>query len=151
MYLVQYDLARCCFLSYTEGPVSDAEWDYSLRSLERVLQEARQRDIAAANLVLIGPNADRPNATRRKALAELRNQRGDVRSLGAFVSASLLLRGFLRTLDWIVPKHPREENFIASNFADAVAWLEQKRGEKLAVFWSLYRGLEASHPMRRIS
>lgn len=143
MYLTAYDPNGCILLCYVDGSSPEEEWEDAFATTKRLDQDAAQRGSDSLMIMLIKPGAERPNATRRRRMAEARTRRKARRHLAVFISDSLLLRGFLKTLDWISPRPANEENGIVATFAEAVAWSEEKRGRPLPELWSLYQELQS--------
>ena len=150
MYCSVYQPSQTTLLCLSEGTLSDADWQRIYNDVVRLLQDSKQaqRDML---MVAIAHNTERPNATWRRKLAELRNQNQQIpRILSVIVTPSLLLRGIITAMNWIVPAKPTEQTIAADNFEEAHAWLRQKTQDPLDYLIEMHQQCLAMLPKRAL-
>lgn len=146
MIQTYYDPATITLAIWMGPGVSpDSDWEKVIQHLRRMDEEAVQRNTAWLIIGQVASGSERPNATWRKRFAEERLAWKAKKRCSALVTDSLLFRGLLTTLNWIVPQ-PKEEDFRTfPTLPEALQWAETARNVKLTTIREiLARGITAS-------
>jgi hypothetical protein len=130
MYVACYDQMTACLLFIIEGKTSDADYAEMISALEKQNRDAKQKNIPLITFWLLS-ELERPNATWRAKLAQVRRNRGDHEAYIAIVSKSNLLRGMLRTINWLVPAPPSLYIDAFTTFEDSIRGVEAKLGRRV--------------------
>ena len=129
-----------CVWVFTGPHNSDADFEQYLASIRRLDEACRGRELPAGILVA-DPGNPPPNATWRRRIADETRSLA-TRPLFAMVTTSLVLRGVVTAINWIRP--PPYEFATFERFDDALAWVEARRGRKLAIGQRLLAEARAS-------
>jgi hypothetical protein len=125
-----WDLPEALCVWVFSGPVnSDADFERYLASIKRLDESCKGREFPAGILVSDAGNPP-PNAAWRRRIAE-ETRRFTSRPLFALVSTSVIVRGVVTAINWIRP--PSYDFASFDTFDAAVAWVESRRGRKVAI------------------
>ncbi|UJR79131.1 hypothetical protein [Sandaracinus amylolyticus] len=128
MYVHAHDPVRGLAVWYF-GEMSDEDWAQHFAHLDELATWSRTIGKRAACVVILG-RFELPDAKRRAALAERTEQPG-YDPYVAFVAPNAAALGALTVMRWLQKKPQYESGFVSSP-DEARAWLEQRRGERLA-------------------
>ncbi len=130
MYYCEYNLARSLGVWIFQGnAISPSEWDAHFADIRTLIAGHKTRTTRPAVLLLMLGGTDRPDALKRQELSALTSASGYNPYL-ALVSRNPLVRGAFSALRWL-QKTPNYEGDVFAETAQALSWLETKRGEKL--------------------
>lgn len=134
MFTSAYDLAHGAAVWLLSGDHNtDEDYESYLRSVHRLLDKVQGRDKPAAILVVDAGNPP-PSATWRKRIAEETEGIGEG-ALYAIVSPSRVVRSTVTAINWFRPAPYEVKTF--AHFEDAVAWIEERRGQRVPAFRQL--------------
>lgn len=134
MFTSAFDLAHgAAVWLFTGSHNSDEDFERYLTTIRRMADRVEGRDAPAAIQVVDGGNPP-PGAKWRKRIAEETENLG-AGALFALVSPSPLVRGVVTAINWF--RTPPYEVRTFSQFADAVAWIEERRGRRIPAFQQL--------------
>lgn len=147
MYISIYNSAHTTTLSLMSGKLSEAEWQTIYDNLVRQTEDAIRTRQDFIFVSIAHPDAERPNATWRRKLAELRNKSEQpLRGYSVIVTSSLLLRGVITTINWIVPAKPGGKITVVETFEEALAWLQKETNKPLDYLIEMHRSCLAQLP-----
>jgi hypothetical protein len=143
MYFSVYDSDQTTLVSITSGKLSDEEWQEFYEDIMRLVDECKRAGKEFILVAIAGPDTERPNASWRRKLAEIRHHSNDAvhRSLTALVTSSLLLRGVITALNWIVPKRSKDKIMSVNSFEEAHKWLSKETQRPLAYLPDMYKAV----------
>jgi hypothetical protein len=128
---------------------SDAFFEEVLAQSNLVRDEAKRRKQTVLTIAYLAKDFPRPNATWRKRFADAAST-GEVDSLAAIVTQSTIVRGLLKTMQWLAPSTPRYQQQVFANCDEAILWLEESRKERLLAMRSFYEELLSKHPEAKL-
>jgi hypothetical protein len=132
MIQLDYDApGRCLFIRLLSSPSSEKEWEQGLAGLLELDTEAHRQGKDGILFVVIESGAERPNATWRRRLAEQRKKYQAKARLLVMITDSLLFRGMLTAIDWLVPSPPEEKTIVTASLEDGIAQAETWRREEI--------------------
>lgn len=129
--------ARCLVIRVLSGPKTEQDWALGLASFLLLDDEAHRQNKDGIAFIVVEPNAERPNSTWRRKLAEQRKQYKAKDRWLILVTDSLLFRGVLRAVNWLAPPAINERNFVTASIQEGVAQAEAWRGEAIPVLRGL--------------
>lgn len=128
MYVARWDWKLGVAIWWFEGTVTNAEWEETFGHRRDLCDHSAAMPFRPA--VLLYNQSDRPNAVRRKQLAEIaENPRYN--PYIAFVSKSQQVRGAQLAMRWAGKTRPSYDKELFNTVAPALDWLEQQRGVAL--------------------
>jgi len=127
MYLsrAEWDLGVAVW--WSTGVVSDEDWEHAFEDMRQLAIHSPR--LAFRPAVLMYLDTDRPNAVRRKQLAELADH-PKYNPYIACVTTDPQLRGVQVAMRW-AGAHPGYEKELFDTVEQGLSWLEQKRGGRL--------------------
>ncbi|WP_394841833.1 hypothetical protein LZC95_32745 [Pendulispora brunnea] len=128
MYIARWDWQIGIAVWWFEGISTDAEWEETFGHRRDLCVHSPSMPFRPA--VLLYLDCDRPNALRRKQLADL-SDHPNYNPYIACVAKTEELRGAQLALRW-AGSHPNYDKEIFRDVEPALAWLEMKRGTHLA-------------------
>jgi hypothetical protein len=140
MYTSVYEPSHTTLLAVPMGKLTDSEWQTLYEDLHLSAKDSDRKQTDGLVIFITQPNTERPNATWRRRLAELRKLGySPPRARLALVTSSILLRGLFTTLNWIVPMPAYEKMLAVETFEEACAWLVQETGRPLDYLASMHK------------
>jgi spore coat protein CotF len=132
MYFSVYQPSQTTLLTLSGGKFAEADWQQLYEDVLCLMKNSRQAQKTMIMIAIAQNDTERPNATWRRRLAELRNQGQQIPSvLTVMVTQSLLLRGVITAMNWIVPARSNEQTTAVNSFEEAHIWLRQKTQDSL--------------------
>jgi hypothetical protein len=149
MYFSVYQPSQTTLLTLSGGKLSEADWQQLYEDVLCLMKDSRQARRTMMMIAISQNDAERPNATWRRRFAELRNQSQQIPSvLTAIVTQSLLIRGIITAINWIVPAKPTEHTIAVNSFEEAHVWLRQKTQTSLDYIIEMHQQGLAMLPKR---
>lgn len=151
MYTSAFHKELGILVGYFSG-TDDTDQDYQGNANDILLldRECQDNPYGTALIICTSAETPRPNANRRRIVADANNQTKAHRSLVAVVAPSVLVRGVVTLINWL--SHvPNQETSTHSTFEEAVRWMEEKQGRKLPEFFQLLEEAKKKQQARRAS
>ncbi|HEU4403779.1 MAG TPA: hypothetical protein VFS43_00570 [Polyangiaceae bacterium] len=145
MYARAIDERRGLVVWYPSRP-NPADWEAHLRDVAQINGWSKRLGFRPA-VLLLADEFDRPDAKMRQRLAQITGERSYDPYI-AFVNANAVLRGVLTMLSWMHPR-PSYDLTYSPDESAGIAWLEQRRGERLPELRLL--SIEARGQVRKAS
>ncbi|WP_394828849.1 hypothetical protein [Pendulispora albinea] len=127
MYISRAEWEQGLAVWWSWGVVSDEDWEHAFNDMRALVVHAVRLPFRCA--VLLYLDTDRPDAVRRKQLAELADH-PNYNPYIACVTRDPHLRGAQVAMRW-VGRHPTYEKNLFDTVDQGIAWLEEKRGTAL--------------------
>jgi hypothetical protein len=127
MYLTRADWDTGVAVWWSWGVVTDEEWERAFDDMRAI--SARSAKLPFRPCVLLYLDTDRPDALRRKQLAELADD-PRYNPYIACVTRDPQLRGVQVAMRWL-GERPLYDKELFDTVEEGVAWLELKRGAAL--------------------
>lgn len=135
MYFSAYDERSLALVSLQTGTFTEESFERAQAASECLAADSVFRGEAANWVSIIGPNAEPPNASMRKRMADANRNFGALRL--ALVTTSVAHRSVLTAIHWLTP--PRHDQLYAtcSTFEEAREWVEAQAGIAMPIFAEL--------------
>lgn len=137
MVSLAYDLATHVLVGYVGGQATAAENEVLMAEIDKLDRNGRHRGKTVAMLLVLGPDAQAPNAHWRR-LAEQRKALVAPVYISV-VTTSAVLRGVLTAMNWMFtpPSHVKTQHH--ATFEEGAAWIELSQGTPQATLRRLYK------------
>jgi hypothetical protein len=140
MYFSQYDPNQATLLGVTTGKFSDQDCQKICDDITRLTAESHQAHKDLIIFIIAQPDTERPNATQRRMLGDLRKtSNAPYAAHSVLVTPSLLLRGIITALHWIIPARGNEKTVAFNTFGEAHVWLVNERKKPLPHLIDMYQ------------
>jgi hypothetical protein len=124
----------------TQGKISDAEWQVMYDDVTRMMEDAIRAKQDFILVSISNTNAERPNASWRRKFAELRTKNDQLpRALSVIVTSSLLLRGVMTAINWVIPAKAKEKTIAVDTFEEGLVWLRNETERPLHYLHGMHR------------
>jgi hypothetical protein len=117
--------------------MGEADYVRSEEALIDLTDRANRANAALTLIVVIDPEAEHPNAMRRKRMAGISKRMRKSRT--ALVTNSSIARGVGRVMEWLNPPGATRMSGIFGSFPEAVQWAEKDAGRPMPCLVELYR------------
>jgi len=137
MLAIKFDSQRLISFSlHVGGALSEADMQEMVACIGGLSEGLKARKEAFATVVVVVETAHPPNATQRRRIAEA--SRKVERGYEAVVTPSVLARGVMTAIRWLIPrgKDYRQETF--ATFEEARAWLVARTGYPAALLDTMH-------------
>jgi hypothetical protein len=128
MVNLSYDPAMHMLVAYIGGSPIAAEHEQFIAGVDKLDRNGRDRNHAVGMVLILGPDAQAPNAYWRRRFAEQRNGMTAPRVFNSVVTTSAVLRGVLTAMNWISAPPPHVKTLHHATFEEASAWMELAHG-----------------------
>jgi hypothetical protein len=140
MYASRLEEAEGILLSVLWGKNSPEDFDRYEAQWERLDKIGLTRaDGTALHIVAFHHIVERPDATQRKRVADMRRRTKTPHPIGALVSESVVARGLLRVIQWIAPPPPHFRLGVFESFEESAQWAEAQMKRSLPMIRGLYQ------------
>jgi hypothetical protein len=131
MLALVYDRPTALLLALLGGPPhAEDEWGQLIEAIRELDKNGAADGLETLLVAVTTPETPRPDATWRRRFAELKLELRARRRYTALITTSLLLRGAMTAINWIVPQSKRGEVAVFGTFGEAVEWSVEQRGRQ---------------------
>jgi hypothetical protein len=135
MYFSAYDERSLALVSLQAGTFNEENFERAQAVAERLATASVFRGGSASWVSIIGPQAEPPNASMRKRIADSNRNFGALRL--ALVTTSVVHRSVLTAIHWLNPPRADQLYSTCASFDEARAWLEAQSGGAMPIFAEL--------------
>jgi hypothetical protein len=138
MLALVYDRPSALLLALLGGaPHAEDEWGQLIDAIRELDRNAAADGLETLLVAVTTPETPRPDATWRRRFAELKLELKAKRRYSALVTTSLLLRGAMTAINWIVPPSRHGEVVVFGTFDEAAAWCVAERGRRRQALYAM--------------
>jgi hypothetical protein len=137
MVNLAYDSATHVLVGYVVGQPTAAENEVFMAEIDKLDRNGRDHGRTVAMLLVLGPDAQAPDAHWRRRFAEQRKALV-APVYASVVTTSAVLRGVLTAMNWMFtpPSHVKTQHH--ATFEEGAAWIERSQGTPQATLRRLY-------------
>jgi hypothetical protein len=139
MYFSAYDERSLALVSLQAATFTEESFERAQAASESLAADSVFRGQPANWIAIVGPNAEPPNASMRKRMADSNRNFGALRL--ALVTTSVAHRSVLTAIHWLNPPRPDQLYATCATFDEARGWVEAQAGAAMPIFAARFVGV----------
>jgi hypothetical protein len=128
---LDYEPGTSVLLCGAAGPLDDGMIAAYRRTFLQLDQDSLALQRTPVTILVVAPDAQRPNANQRRQFAEVWGVARAPLHLVALVTSSAIDRGILRAIAWLHPPGSGRRESVHATFESAAEWAARERGEAI--------------------